>query len=75
MKFVQSLWVAAVLAELNGVTEAVDSAGTFLYKGDSNPDAKAVIEVTDATGFFQTSKKNRIVEFYSPHCVRIVEAL
>jgi hypothetical protein len=39
--------------------------GNYLY--DDEPH---VIEVTSEEGFFQTSQKPRIVEFYSPYCVR-----
>jgi hypothetical protein len=42
----------------------------FLYRNEKDPDAKAVIEVTSDTVYFETSTKNRIVEFYSPYCVR-----
>jgi hypothetical protein len=37
----------------------------YLYEDEPN-----VIEVTSEEGFFQTSQKPRIVEFYSPYCVR-----
>ena len=40
------------------------SKGKYLYEDD-----KDVIEVTSEDGFFQTSTKPRIVEFYSPYCV------
>ena len=36
----------------------------FLYE-----DSKDVIEVKQDEGYFQTSVKTRIVEFYSPYCV------
>lgn len=58
----------SLFAKVLGVTQ-------FLYQRDSNPDAKAVIEVTGPTGFFQTSTKNRVVEFYSPYCVGRAERL
>jgi hypothetical protein len=41
------------------------SPDQYLYANEPN-----VIEVTAAEGFFQTSQKPRIVEFYSPYCVR-----
>lgn len=66
--------VAAVAALLLSsfllLASPVTGVGKFLYQDDPDPNAKAVIEVTESTGFFQTSKTNRIVEFYSPYCVR-----
>jgi hypothetical protein len=67
--------VAVVPFLISGVTAAAarsvgHSGGSkFLYQDD--PDAKAVIEVTEPNGFFETSPKNRVVEFYSPYCVRM----
>jgi hypothetical protein len=61
---------------ISGVTAAAarsvgrsGGSSKFLYQDD--PDAKAVIEVTEPNGFFETSHKNRVVEFYSPYCVRV----
>jgi hypothetical protein len=67
--------VAVVPFLISGVTAAAarsvgrSGGSKFLYQDD--PDAKAVIEVTEPNGFFETSHKNRVVEFYSPYCVRV----
>jgi hypothetical protein len=59
-------FLSAVAAASRGGSSSGGSK--FLYQDD--PDAAAVIEVT-GNGFFETSHKNRVVEFYSPYCVRV----
>jgi len=39
----------------------------FLY--DEQDSEGLVVEVKAETGFFQTSKKKRLIKFYSPYCV------
>jgi hypothetical protein len=41
-------------------------AKKFFYE-----DSKSIQEVKGTDGYFQTSKKIRVVEFYSPFCVRL----
>jgi hypothetical protein len=41
----------------------------FLYLDD--PSATSIIEVQSSGALFENSKTNRIVEFYSPYCVRV----
>jgi hypothetical protein len=50
-------------------TKKKSADSKYLYADEPN-----VIEVTSEEGFFQTSQKPRIVEFYSPYCVSTVES-
>jgi hypothetical protein len=43
----------------------VIDAGKFFYE-----DSTIIQEVKGTEGYFQTSTKIRVVEFYSPYCVR-----
>jgi hypothetical protein len=61
------LWILAVqLALVHGGGDV-----SYLYGEDNLP----VKEFTGATNVFLKSKKPRVVEFYSPHCVSILNRM
>lgn len=77
----KAVWDTAFAAPPSGAKKASSTTKTtkkksaggggdkYLYEDEPN-----VIEVTSEEGFFQTSQKPRIVEFYSPYCVSTVES-
>lgn len=67
------LWfLSCVAGRQGGVSAEDDHASLYLYQ---HQQAKPVQEVTDPDDSFLESNKPRIVEFYSPHCVRLTSVM